>query len=161
MSHRNFARLVQSHRRNTPREILCFTMMFPVVSSFSFDGKWVVQYFFKTQPIYVTYWWFFTTIKYYIPIIFPLISHWWLNSTIIPSYPPLCPGNYSVYIWVNYNMSLNLNSSAMNGDDFHKRTMIPGFGRTVRSWWNLPIYIYIYIMILNILYYIKLYIIIL
>lgn len=60
MSHRNFARLVQSRRSNTPREILCFTIMFPVVSSFSFDGKWVVQYFFKTQPIYVTYWWFFT-----------------------------------------------------------------------------------------------------
>lgn len=50
MSHRNFARLVQSRRRNTPWEILCFTLMFPVVSSFSFDGKWAVQYFSKHSP---------------------------------------------------------------------------------------------------------------
>ena len=32
----------------------------------------------------------------------------------------------------------NLNSSAIKGDDFLIKTMIPGFGRTVRSWWNLP-----------------------
>jgi hypothetical protein len=44
------------------------------------------------------------------------------------------------YFWVNYNISLPWFVRPF-GDDFPIHSpWFPGFGRTVRSWWNLPRY---------------------
>ena len=50
-----------------------------------------------------------------------------------------------IYFWVNCNISLTWIVRPWLGIISHIKTMIPGFGRTVRSWWNLPRYMCIYI----------------
>ena len=51
-----------------------------------------------------------------------------------------------IYFWVNCNISLTWIVRPWLGIISHIKTMIPGFGRTVRSWWNLPRYMCIYIL---------------
>ena len=79
------------------------------------------------------------------------------RSTISPSYPHSIPYHEKslslfiesmyiyvyiyIYIWVNYNISLAWIVRPF-GDDFPPKPWFQ-WGRTVRSWWNLPRYIYI------------------
>ena len=53
------------------------------------------------------------------------------------------------YIWVNYNISLTWILRSF-GDDFPKINHDSQWGRTVRSWWNLPRY---YVLCIIIMYY--------
>ena len=61
---------------------------------------------------------YYTIIKYCIPIIFPWnIPLLMIKFNYHPCISPLCPGNYSVYIWGNYHISLTWIVRPF-GDDF-------------------------------------------